>query len=222
MQNLTAWIRHLPKSRIILTNLPNSVNLQTYLPASIATIHTSSSLDASWSKHGGPKKWPAYNEKIYPPQAPEEERRPAYVCHMRTNIKYSPWKMWYIACMVRGMTVDEAIKQLSFVLKKGAVAVKETILEAQQMAVEQHNVEFRSNLWVAESFVTKGVVIQGMRRHARARMGKVEYFHCHYFVRLEEGTPPKHYYPFKRELTGSELLENWLQQMRRRKIPNTL
>jgi large subunit ribosomal protein L22 len=69
---------------------------------------------------------------------------------MRTNIKYSPWKMWYIACMVRGMTVDEAIKQLSFVLKKGAVAVKETILEAQQMAVEQHNVEFRSNLWVGK------------------------------------------------------------------------
>lgn len=67
---------------------------------------------------------------------------------MRTNIKYSPWKMWYIACMVRGMTVDEAIKQLSFIQKKGAVAVKETILEAQQMAVEQHNVEFRSNLWV--------------------------------------------------------------------------
>lgn len=69
---------------------------------------------------------------------------------MRTNIKYSPWKMWYIASMVRGMTVDEAVKQLSFVLKKGAVAVKETILEAQQMAVEQHNVEFKSNLWVGK------------------------------------------------------------------------
>jgi large subunit ribosomal protein L22 len=69
---------------------------------------------------------------------------------MRTNIKYSPWKMWYIACMVRGMTVDEAIKQLSFIQKKGAVAVKETILEAQQLAVEQHNVEFRSNLWVGK------------------------------------------------------------------------
>lgn len=58
--------------------------------------------------------------------------------------------MWYIACMVRGMTVDEAVKQLSFVPKKGAVAVKETILEAQQIAVEQHNVEFRSNLWVGK------------------------------------------------------------------------
>lgn len=58
--------------------------------------------------------------------------------------------MWYIACMVRGMTVDEAVKQLSFVSKKGAVAVKETILEAQQLAVEKHNVEFKSNLWVGK------------------------------------------------------------------------
>jgi large subunit ribosomal protein L22 len=52
--------------------------------------------------------------------------------------------------MVRGMTVDEAVKQLSFVLKKGAVPIKETILEAQQMAVEKHNVEFKSNLWVGK------------------------------------------------------------------------
>jgi large subunit ribosomal protein L22 len=52
--------------------------------------------------------------------------------------------------MVRGLTVDEAIKQLNFVLKKGAVPIKETILEAQQMAVEKHNVEFKSNLWVGK------------------------------------------------------------------------
>ncbi|KAJ4443028.1 54S ribosomal protein L22, mitochondrial [Periplaneta americana] len=146
----------------------------------------------------------------------------AYVCHMRTDIKYSPWKMWYIACMVRGMTVDEAIKQLSFVKKKGARAVKETILEAQKLAVEKHNVEFKSNLWVAESFVGKGVVIKGMRRHARMRVGKVEYFHCHYFVRLEEGTPPKDYYYYQRRLSGPELLDKWLNEMRNRKINNSI
>ena len=69
---------------------------------------------------------------------------------MKTNIKYSPWKMWYIATMVKGMSVDEAVRQLSFISKKGAKYVKETILEAQKMAVEQHNVEFRSNLWVGK------------------------------------------------------------------------
>lgn len=46
------------------------------------------------------------------------------------------------------MTVDEAVKQLSFINKKGAKFVKETILEAQELAVTRHNVEFKSNLWI--------------------------------------------------------------------------
>jgi len=58
--------------------------------------------------------------------------------------------MWYIAAFVRGMSVDEAVKQLSFMCKKGAEIAKEVILEAQRLAVEEHNVEFKSNLWVGE------------------------------------------------------------------------
>lgn len=50
--------------------------------------------------------------------------------------------------MVRGMSIDEAVKQLSFVLKKGAEPVKEVLLEAQEIAVRDQNVEFKSNLWV--------------------------------------------------------------------------
>ena len=74
---------------------------------------------------------------------------------MKTNIKYSPWKMWYIASMIRGMSVDEAIKQLNFINKKGAAFVRDTILEAQEVAVKEHNVEYRSNLWICEhSFST--------------------------------------------------------------------
>lgn len=71
-----------------------------------------------------------------------------YVCHQKTNNKYSPDKLWYIASFVRGMTVDEALKQLSFINKKGAKFVKEAILEAQERAVSQHHVEFKSNLWI--------------------------------------------------------------------------
>lgn len=58
--------------------------------------------------------------------------------------------MWYIASMVRGMSVDEAIKQLKFTLKKGAKDVRETIEEAKELAVKHHNVEFGSNLWVGK------------------------------------------------------------------------
>lgn len=58
--------------------------------------------------------------------------------------------MWYIACLVRGMTADEAVKQLDYVGKKGAAFAKETILEAQELAVKEHNVEFKTNLWVGK------------------------------------------------------------------------
>ncbi|EFN84227.1 39S ribosomal protein L22, mitochondrial [Harpegnathos saltator] len=119
------------------------------------------------------------------------------------------------------MSVDEAVKQLSFIHKKGAAIAKEVILEAQRLAVEEHNVEYKSNLWVAESFATKGVVIKGLRRHAKVRAGVIHYRYTHYFVRLEEGPPPKYYYlPYPK--SGEELLNNWLENMKKRKIPNTL
>lgn len=129
--------------------------------------------------------------------------------------------MWYVASYVRGKTVEEAIKQLSFVLKKGAAAVKEALLEAQELAVKNHNVEYKTNLWVAESFTTKGIYIKGIRRHARMRVGRVQYKHCHYFVRLEEGTPPADYYQTALA-PPKERLEDWIEKMRKRKITNSL
>ncbi|XP_018786588.1 PREDICTED: 39S ribosomal protein L22, mitochondrial [Bactrocera latifrons] len=199
--------------------LQNSCKL--LLPAS-HSLHTTDALCSKWNKaNHGPRKWLVSNKTVHPPQKPDEEPRKAYVCHMRTNIKYSPDKMWYIASFVRGMSVDEAVKQLSFVLKKGATHVKEVLLEAQEMAVKQHNVEYKSNLWIAESFVGKGRVFRGLRRHARGRQGIVEYKHCHYFVRLEEGEPPKDYY-LPAQQTPEQQLEKWIEQMRSRKVINSL
>ncbi|CAH0560844.1 unnamed protein product [Brassicogethes aeneus] len=184
------------------------------------SFHTSTPALA-WKSDHSPKKWLTYNDKVYPPQKPGEEPRPAFVCHQRSNIKYSPWKMWYIASMIRGMPVDEAIKQLKFVVLKGAKDAREVLEEAKHLAVTDHNVEFPSNMWVAESFVGKGQVIKGMRRHGRSRFGIVEYFHCHYFVRLEEGKPPKDYY-VRNPKEAHEQLEDWLASMRKRKIINSL
>lgn len=74
--------------------------------------------------------------------------------------------------------------------------------------------------FLAESFAGKGPVIKGIRRHAKARIGKVEYKYCHYFVRLEEGPPPKNYY--HQEKPSEELLEQWLENKRKRKIYRSL
>ena len=124
--------------------------------------------------------------------------------------------------MIRGMSIDEALKQLSFVNKQGAVHVKEVLLEAQKLAVQSHNVEFKSNLWVAESFATKGVVYKGVRRHAKGRVGVIQYFHTHYFVRLEEGTPPQHFFLETAPKTTKTLLSEWVDEMRQRRIPLSL
>uniref|UniRef100_A0A2P2I5I4 Large ribosomal subunit protein uL22m n=1 Tax=Hirondellea gigas TaxID=1518452 RepID=A0A2P2I5I4_9CRUS len=164
----------------------------------------------------------AHNEKKYPPQQPGEAPRPAFVCHEMRNFKYSPKNMWYVAVLIRGMAVEDAINQLKFCHRKGAVAVLQTIREAQQLAVEEHNVEFPSNLWVSESFCLEDSVIRGMRRHARARVGKVDYRYVRYCCTLEEGSPPKHYYYYTRPKEPQELLQEWLQKNRKRTIFNSL
>lgn len=78
-----------------------------------------------------------------------------FVCHKKENIHYSPKKMWYVATLIRGMTVDEALRQLKLVDKKGAVYARETILEAVELALKNHNVEYRSNLWIGKPSRTR-------------------------------------------------------------------
>ncbi|KAL1486019.1 hypothetical protein MTO96_031568 [Rhipicephalus appendiculatus] len=116
-----------------------------------------------------PKRWPKKNDEIEPPQEPGQPRNQAWVVHYRNQIRYSPKKMLPIAQMIRGMSVDEAIKQLTFVHRKGAKIVIEVLKEAQEMAVRDHNVEFKSNLWVGESFLRQGGHRQG---RSEARPGK--------------------------------------------------
>jgi len=220
MQSIRQCVKHLALYGRSAVNRANILSTATNLVPT-CSFHISAICRTNLGKYETPKRFLDYNETVFPPQQPGEKRRPAYVCHMKANVKYSPKKMWYIAGFVRGMSVDEAVKQLSFMHRKGAEIAKETILEAQRLAVEEHNVEFKSNLWVAESFSNKGIVIKSARRHARGRMGIVHYRYCHYFVRLEEGSPPKHYsLPYPK--TGKELLNDWLKKMHMRKIPNSL
>lgn len=153
--------------------------------------------------------------------------------------------MWYIATLVRGLPVDEAIRQLKFIARGGASHAREVLEQAKELAKKEHNVEYPSDMWVgmylffqnknhifknnkiynffilAEAFATKGNVIKGLRRHARCRPGIIEYWYCHFFVRLEEGIPPDNYY--KHPTTDpKEQLENWLKGIRKRKIINSL
>ncbi|XP_012585449.1 PREDICTED: 39S ribosomal protein L22, mitochondrial [Condylura cristata] len=73
---------------------------------------------------------------------------------------------------------------------RGHLCPPQILLEAQEMAVRDHNVEFRSNLHIAESTSGRGQYLKRIRYHGRGRCGVMEKVHCHYFVKLVEGPPP--------------------------------
>ncbi|XP_022672353.1 39S ribosomal protein L22, mitochondrial-like isoform X2 [Varroa jacobsoni] len=136
------------------------------------------------------RSWEERNTIIH---SPEEAVNP-YVCHYRAQNHYSVKKFLPITWKIRGLSIDDAIAQMEFDNRKGAKILKEVLEEAQDLAVKKHNIEFRSNLWVAEAFATKGQTIKGLRKHGRARFGIIEHRYAHVYVRLEEGQPPKWYY----------------------------
>nr|XP_033783469.1 39S ribosomal protein L22, mitochondrial isoform X3 [Geotrypetes seraphini] len=109
----------------------------------LSSIHTSSALERS-------RGWEKKNKVVHPPQLPDEPRRPAEIHHCRRQIKYSKDKMWYLAKLIRGMSIDQALGQLQFNDKKGAKIIKEVLLEAQDMAVKNFNVEYKSNLYIGK------------------------------------------------------------------------
>ncbi|XP_062391734.1 39S ribosomal protein L22, mitochondrial [Sardina pilchardus] len=180
------------------------------LPQTACCIHTSAPLD-------GRKKWERHNLIVYPPQQADEPRRPAEVHHCRRQIKYSKDKMWYLAKLIRGMTIDQAVAQLEFNDKKGAKIMKEVLLEAQEMAVRNHNVEYKSNLYVAESFSAKGKYLKRLRYHGRGMFGIMDKVHCHYFVKLVEGSPP-----VVETQTGFDQAKEYVQELKNRTVIQSL
>ncbi|XP_059207236.1 39S ribosomal protein L22, mitochondrial [Centropristis striata] len=178
-------------------------------PQQLACLHTTASLEA--------KNWEKKNFRLYPPQLPDEPRRPAEIHHSRRQIKYSKDKMWYLAKMVKGMSIDEAIAQLEFNDKKGAKIMKEVLLEAQEMAVRNHNVEYKSNLYLAESHSGKGKYLKRIRYHGRGMFGIMERVYCHYFVKLVEGSPPK-----KEVKTSFDQAKEYVQSLKDRTIIHSL
>ncbi|XP_059568919.1 large ribosomal subunit protein uL22m isoform X2 [Alligator mississippiensis] len=163
-------------------------------------------------------KWEKKNRVVYPPQLPGEPRRPAVIYHCRREIKYSKDKMWYLATLIKGMSIDQALAQLEFNDKKGAKVIKEVLLEAQELAVRKYNVEFKSNLYIAKSLTGKGHYMKKIRYHGRGRYGIMEKVRCHYFVKLVEGPPP----PPEPPMTGFDQAKEYVQQLRNRTIINAL
>ncbi|XP_028277546.1 large ribosomal subunit protein uL22m [Parambassis ranga] len=178
-------------------------------PQQLSCLHTSTSLQS--------KQWEKKNLVMFPPQQPDEPRRPAEVHHSRRQIKYSKDKMWYLAKLIRGMSIDQAIAQMEFNDKKGAKVIREVLREAQEMAVKNHNVEYKSNLYVAESFSSKGRYLKRIRYHGRGMFGIMDKVYCHYFVKLVEGSPPS-----VEKKTSLDQAKEYVQGLKNRTVIHSL
>jgi large subunit ribosomal protein L22 len=170
-----------------------------------------------WPK---PTEWPLRNHFVHPPQGPDELRRRAECFHCRANVKYSPKKMWYICEFIKGMTIDEAMKQLSFVSKKGAIIMMEVLDEARELALKEHHFEHRSNMFIGASQCEQGLVIKSARKHAFYRMGTIHHRHTHVLVQLVEGAPPPDYHLYN--FTNRQRLDHYLDDLKKRNIKFSL
>ncbi|KAH9375881.1 hypothetical protein HPB48_017389 [Haemaphysalis longicornis] len=153
-------------------------------------------------------------QKSSRPGGPPPSPRGSLGGALRSQIRYSPKKMLPIAQMIRGMSVDEAIKQLSFVHRKGAMC-HGGAARGQELACGSTTSSTRSTCGWPSPSAAMGHH-QGIRRHARGKLGIIQYRFCHYFVRLVEGPPPEHYYD--PPLTPSQKLQEFIQELRDRRI----
>ncbi|KAL4229852.1 54S ribosomal protein L22 [Mactra antiquata] len=164
--------------------------------------------------------WIDNNNVVYAPTEEDEAPRPAEIYHQLHTLPVTPKKLWYPAFLVRGLSIDEAIRQCEFNKTLGATFVKKALIEAQDMAVRNFHIEFRSNLWVADSFCSEHFRIIVPRRRSRGRAEGNKMLYSYYFLRLREGKPPKEYYP--KEPSGNKKLEEYVKEQRNRRIIHSL
>jgi len=174
------------------------------------------------------KKWDLRNRVVYPPveevkkfYADREEEcpriQPRFVVHSRQQIRGKHRSLNYAAFMVMGLNVDDAIDQLDLHPFKQAEELKETIQEAVDMAVNEHGIEFRSNMYVGHSRVSRGQYVIGARKRAFGNFQKIKYEYSNYVVCLIEGKAPEDFFPHD-HYCPEYMIETRLKQLRQRKI----
>jgi len=174
-------------------------------------------------------KFDVRNRIVFPPideikkyYADREEEcpriQPPFVVHSRQQIQAYPKTLRYAALMVMGLNVDDAIDQLDLHPKKEAQELKETIVEAVDLAIHHHGFEYRSNMYVAYSNLMNGKHFTGAKKLAKGVFKKKRYWYCNYVVMLVEGEAPKDFFPYDHD-DGQWKMENRLKELRARSIP---
>lgn len=101
------------------------------------------------------------------------------------TIRVSPQKLNLVAKMIRGLTAEQAINQLTFSRRRIAQDVKKTLESAIANAENNHNLDV-DQLFVKEASVGKGFVMKRFRPRARGRGARINKPFSHLTIVVEE------------------------------------
>jgi len=88
------------------------------------------------------------------------------------NLRVSPIKLNYLAKLIRGMKVGNALTQLAFSNKRIAGDVRKAVQSAIANAENNFNMNV-DDLVVAQAWVGKGLVMKRMHTRARGRGARI-------------------------------------------------
>lgn len=88
------------------------------------------------------------------------------------RLRVSPIKLGYVAGLIRGMKVDQALTQLAFSNKRIAGDVRKAVQSAVANAENNFNMNV-DDLVVAEAWVGKSLVMKRMHTRARGRGARI-------------------------------------------------
>ena len=89
-----------------------------------------------------------------------------------SHARISAQKCRLVADQIRGLSVEQALDLLSFSPKKAAGLIKKVLNSAIANAENNHNLDV-DELFVAEAYVGKNLVMKRWRPRARGRVGKI-------------------------------------------------
>jgi len=89
------------------------------------------------------------------------------------NVRSSPRKVNLLLKNIRGKKVDIAIRDLSFVRQRIAFDIKKTVQSAIANA-ENNNQYDIDNLYIAEAYVGKSIVLKRFRPRAKGRASAIK------------------------------------------------
>lgn len=106
-------------------------------------------------------------KSVSPRRLPDNEAKAVL-----SRLRGSPIKLNDVASLIRGMQAGEAVKQLTFNNRRISNDVLKCLKSAIANAENNHNLDV-DNLYVAEAFVGKSMVMKRMRARARGRSARV-------------------------------------------------